>query len=156
VVIPAAGTGRLRDDLQLARPWAERKHRPAGEVAAELRRLAVRKAGVEVVERHGEPAQVLSSRRRGEVESLGEFLGSLYDAGEAADQDVRDPLTLERGEDRVRVEPRLLGAPGSWGALPRARRNPRTRRWGESSAFLSSRSIPVGSYGTSSSGRSKP
>ena len=66
--------------------------------------------GAEVVEGECEPAQVLGAQGGSEVEAVGELLGALDHAGEAADQDVGDSLAIECGQDRVGVERWLFNA----------------------------------------------
>src|SRR6266545_1372888 len=95
VVVAPAGAGRLGDDLQLPCVRPELEHRLPGETLVEVRPLAVREAGVEVVERKLKPAKVLGPQRGRDVEPVGEFLSALDDAGEAPDQDVGDALALE-------------------------------------------------------------
>src|SRR5918994_266130 len=141
----AARAGGLGDDLQIAglSPQVEQVVRL--EIAVERRPLAVREAGIEVVERESEPAQVLVPQRGCEVEAVGGLFGAMKHACEATDQDVADALALERGQDRVRVETLAVAAHELRSARLCVRRNRCRRRSGERIAFLRSRSSPEGS-----------
>ena len=62
--------------------------------------------GEEVAERELEPLEVVRAPRRREVELVSDLVGTVDDAGEAANEDVGDPVALEGGEDGVGVERR--------------------------------------------------
>ena len=71
------------------------------------RRQPIRELGLartDLLERATEPAQALGVERGRDVEPVGHLGAAVHDPGEAADHDVAEPLAVERGEQRVRVE----------------------------------------------------
>ena len=63
-------------------------------------------AGAEVGEGGVEAAQVLLAGGGDDVDAAGDLVGALDDAGEGADDDVGDPVAVERCEQPARVEVR--------------------------------------------------
>ena len=160
VVIPARA-GWLGDELELACARLEFDH---GLVeAAEVERLAVDAARVEVFERASRRIEVLLAHRGGDVDPVGQLAGAVHDAGEGADHDEADVAALKRSEQ-------LVGANTEWPGLPRSSPQlPARARFGPSSASShSTRSLGVASrasrsssslllsIGSSVNGRSKP
>ena len=97
-----AGSGT---SFQLTMVGGQLVHRLGGErVRVERGFSSVGSAGADVVEGGVQPAQVLLPSRRHDVQPVGDLLGSLHDATEAADHDVGDTVPIERLQEAVGVE----------------------------------------------------
>ena len=103
-VVVTPRTGRLRDELQLARAGAERKHGLHSQIALEDELSAVGTAGLEAIERDPEPYEILFPHGWDDVDPVGEFIAPLDDATETSYHDVGDSLPVERLQQSDRVE----------------------------------------------------
>jgi hypothetical protein len=106
VVVASSCPGRLGDDPQLPMRAPEPDERPRHDPFIEHVCAAVGAHGVEISDRRLEPANVRLPQRGGDVEPVGEFLRAAEDARERTDQDIGDPGTLERSQERVGIEGR--------------------------------------------------
>src|SRR5262249_41250044 len=73
---------------------------------------ASRPRPAKLVECPGEPTEVVVTQRRRDVDPARRLAAAVHDTREGTDDDVGDPFSLERLEDRVRVERGRLLAHG--------------------------------------------
>ena len=104
-IVVAARTLGLRDDCKLAEAGSQADYRLGGlGEAFRLDRSPARQSCFQVVEGALQTLRISPLERWDDVDLIGHFGCSVDDAGERADDDVVDPMPVERREEATWVE----------------------------------------------------